>query len=391
MTARNCVIITNTNADYGGGIYIVSTTNSLLENCLIAGNQANSGAGIYTYGAQQVEFNQCTIVDNTCNSSYYGALRCSLTTSLHNSIVWNNTYTQITGDPVITYSDIQDSYTGTGNIDLDPDFIDPSLNEYNLAWGSPCIDAGNPDPAYNDPDGTIADMGAYFFNQSGPVRMLLVPHDYPIYIPESGGSIDFDVYITKIAEYPLNVNVWCSALLPDGTVIPTMGPTVVPMGTIQTLVRTRIQAVPAAAPMGSYLYSGFAVAEGDTSQDSFDFVKMGGGESAAAGWDLANLIWDDIEASNEAVASEKNHVAISVTPNPFNPVTAISFQQLAFGYVNLAVYDMSGRKVATLVDGCRDEGRHEVTFDGTGLAAGVYFYRMETGEFIATGKMVLLK
>jgi len=78
-------------------------------------------------------------------------------------------------------------------------------------------------------------------------------------------------------------------------------------------------------------------------------------------------------------------------PNPFNPTTTLSFDLPQASRVTLQVYDISGRLVNTLVNGYRQAGFHHVTFDAAGLASGVYLYRMEAGEFIATGKMVLLK
>ncbi|MFH1736159.1 MAG: T9SS type A sorting domain-containing protein, partial [bacterium] len=92
-------------------------------------------------------------------------------------------------------------------------------------------------------------------------------------------------------------------------------------------------------------------------------------------------------------------LGLSISPNPFNPTTAISFQLSAISHVNLSVYDISGQKVATLIDGFLDAGYHQVTLDGSGLASGVYVYRLEvsgsgttpTTEFEETGKMVLMK
>ena len=60
-------------------------------------------------------------------------------------------------------------------------------------------------------------------------------------------------------------------------------------------------------------------------------------------------------------------------------------------FVNLAVYDVQGRLVSELVNGWRDAGIHEVTFDGSGLASGIYLYRIEAGEYSAVGKMVLVR
>ncbi len=85
-------------------------------------------------------------------------------------------------------------------------------------------------------------------------------------------------------------------------------------------------------------------------------------------------------------------------PNPFNPGTAISYQLSAISFVTLKVYDILGREVATLVNGREGPGMRTVRFDGSALASGVYFYRLEaiasTGEqkaFVALGKMILLK
>jgi hypothetical protein len=78
-------------------------------------------------------------------------------------------------------------------------------------------------------------------------------------------------------------------------------------------------------------------------------------------------------------------------PNPFNPITTIGFSLPEPGPVNLAVYDVTGEKVATLIDGEISAGRHEITFDGIGLASGLYFYRIQTGNFAKTGKMLLMK
>jgi len=78
-------------------------------------------------------------------------------------------------------------------------------------------------------------------------------------------------------------------------------------------------------------------------------------------------------------------------PNPFNPSTSISFDLPMASHISLNVYDVSGCLVAEIIEGFRQAGRHEVTFDATGLASGVYLYRLEAGEFIGTGKMVLMK
>lgn len=78
-------------------------------------------------------------------------------------------------------------------------------------------------------------------------------------------------------------------------------------------------------------------------------------------------------------------------PNPFNPTTTISFSLPRAGTVKLKVFNILGREVATLVDKWMMAGRHAVQFDANELSSGVYFYRLSTGNFQETKKMLLIK
>ncbi|HUI28905.1 MAG TPA: T9SS type A sorting domain-containing protein [Candidatus Acidoferrales bacterium] len=78
-------------------------------------------------------------------------------------------------------------------------------------------------------------------------------------------------------------------------------------------------------------------------------------------------------------------------PNPFNPTTVISYRLSSVGHATLKVYDVLGREVATLVDGNQDAGTHAVTFDGSRLSSGVYFYRLTTGNFSDVKKLMVVK
>ncbi len=78
-------------------------------------------------------------------------------------------------------------------------------------------------------------------------------------------------------------------------------------------------------------------------------------------------------------------------PNPFNPNTVISYQLPVAGNVLLKVYDVLGNEISTLVNEEKPAGSYEVKFDASGLSSGVYFYRLQVGEFVQTRKMILLK
>ncbi|MFW5972439.1 MAG: T9SS type A sorting domain-containing protein, partial [Bacteroidota bacterium] len=78
-------------------------------------------------------------------------------------------------------------------------------------------------------------------------------------------------------------------------------------------------------------------------------------------------------------------------PNPFNPATLIEYSVPAAGKVTLEVFDMLGRKVATLVDGQMPAGVHGITFEAAGLSSGLYLYRLSAGNHVATRTMMLIK
>ncbi len=78
-------------------------------------------------------------------------------------------------------------------------------------------------------------------------------------------------------------------------------------------------------------------------------------------------------------------------PNPFNPVTTINYQIPELSFVTLKVYDVLGSEVAILVNEEKLIGRYEVEFDGSELTSGIYFYKLQAGDFIETKKMILIK
>ena len=78
-------------------------------------------------------------------------------------------------------------------------------------------------------------------------------------------------------------------------------------------------------------------------------------------------------------------------PNPFNPTTNIEFQIPNGGFVTLKVFDLLGKQVRTLLNTAMNAGSYRVTFDGNGLSSGMYFYRLQCGNFSSTKKLLLAK
>lgn len=181
-----CIFIDNA-ADAGGVMRISPNSTVTCSDSLLSWNSANWAAAIQTAGT--LELKNCTIARNSAISSYRTIWVLEGSLDVLNSIIYGNTsggYTAIRKETeasvMVTYSDIEDGWTGTGNIDSDPRFIDPngttgtSNDDFMLSFPlSPCIDAGDPNSvsdgtdlyglsriANGDPNTAEAiDMGAY--------------------------------------------------------------------------------------------------------------------------------------------------------------------------------------------------------------------------------------
>ncbi|MCB0729178.1 MAG: T9SS type A sorting domain-containing protein [Ignavibacteriae bacterium] len=94
--------------------------------------------------------------------------------------------------------------------------------------------------------------------------------------------------------------------------------------------------------------------------------------------------------------SDPNEIPIEFSlsqnyPNPFNPTTNLEFGISELGLVTLKIYDISGKEVMTLVNEQKSPGYYSVSFNGTNLSSGIYFYSIKAGDFVSTKKMTLIK
>ena len=103
--------------------------------------------------------------------------------------------------------------------------------------------------------------------------------------------------------------------------------------------------------------------------------------------------YEKIDAIHEEGKSSKPDMfkLLQNYPNPFNPSTVIEYQLPKDAHVSIRVYDILGREIATLVDGEHTAGYHEITFNGSRFASGVYFYRLTAPGVNQINKMLMIK
>lgn len=202
----------NNQAGCGGAIFIRGGSGIGISNNIFTGNKAmnNGGAISCTEGANARFVNNTYYMNNaTINGACFAIGDSYTNVEIINSIIWDPLIT----DPIFldtisnaSYSVIYtDTYgwdePGAGNINIDPGFRDPNGDDFHLEPDSPCIDVGDPDPQYNDIDGSRNDMGAY--GGADPICLECFSAAIRVTGQESGNAIrisEVTIGIDKVAQ-----------------------------------------------------------------------------------------------------------------------------------------------------------------------------------------------
>jgi len=259
------------------------------------------------------------------------------------------------------------SYTNFGV--PDPLFVDPDNRNFHLQPNSPCIDAGYPGSQgvpHLDPDGTIADMGAYYFFDAAPPPV-------PANLTKSGGFgqhptlswdpvivADFDHYVLR-TEYNGPNNSFTDFVSLTATSYTDLAFTIQKFGSdIAT-------------------YSVCAV---DWTQLWSDFTNVQNVNGSGGG--MARSLDGDAGLPTE-------YTLHSAYPNPFNPLMMIDYDLPESGFTKITIYDMTGHEVDQLVKRIEEAGYHTVKWNASQFASGAYLVKMTSGEFTQTQKVALVK
>ena len=389
-------IISNNIVEWGSGGGICCTNSSpIIINCVINNNGfgvGGNGGGIDCSSNSFPSLFNVTISENS--ACYGGGVYCwnSSSPTLLNCILWNDTPQEIYffqyDDPntiTISYSDIQGDSAGIvtndngtvnwleGNIDENPLFVDPLNGDYHLTWAnfpipdstmSPCIDAGNPDPQYNDPDGTRNDMGAFYFDQSIIELSSFTASyvdDYILICWTTAWETDvmgFNIYRSEYNDLSTTGNhINCSLIPGHGT----------------TSEPHNYEFADATADVDSTYYYWLEV------------ISIGG-----LSYIYGSIVYEPPFGVDECITSNTFYLYQNY-PNPFRTSTLISFSLKEKSHVKLSVYNLKGQLLETLVDDFKLAGSHTVEWDSEDISSGIYFYKLSTKDKTFIRKMILLK
>jgi len=371
---------------YGGTTYerirdVIQTSDG---GYIFAGESTSFSVGSYDYWIVRLDEVGDTLWTRTFGGYSDDRAKCVWQTDDGGFVVSGGTYSFGPGDVDVYVKKLDDmgncDWTFTyGGVNYDTGYFVRQLNDgrYMIAGTTESF-------GYGQRDFWMIQLGG----MEPSLELTLTPTDPPIQIPETGGTFDFNIEALNTYSYSQAFDFWSELTLPDGSTYgPLLGPVDLDFNPAANINRNKSQVIPANAPAGTYTYNACIGEYPDSVWifDEFTFEKLGtAGDGGSFNW------WENREIS-DANPTASGFELLGAYPNPFNPTTAISFQLSAFSQVNLSVYDVSGRKVVTLVDGYRDAGAYEVAFDGSALASGVYLYRLEADGQLAVGKMVLMK
>lgn len=375
--------------DYSG-LFIMSFDSVSVLNTL---SSNNGYVGIEFHANTSERVVNCTLAYNN------NGISCSpqAVINLQNSIIWGNSSVQIgyvEGNfPMVKYCDVgEEGFETEGNINVDPGFLNPIINEFQLGAGSPCIDAGDNGaltgdvlldlaglPRFiDDPDvedtgnGTapIADMGAYEYQSIYVplIELSTTELHFEDTCPGSSDTVSFVIYNLGLVNleleaisnaHPVIFSItWNSQ--EDAFILPGDSLTVPVVFT----------------PAEEILYVDLLTILSNDETTSITLEGTGVAESGNPEPD---------------VLAPKEMVLYPLYPNPFNCFSKVKYGLPEPSSITIKLFNSVGREVATVEQGFRQAGYHEISLNGELLSSGLYLLQLRSGNGIQTRKVVVIK
>ncbi|MBD3167894.1 MAG: T9SS type A sorting domain-containing protein [candidate division Zixibacteria bacterium] len=224
-------------------------------------------------------------------------------------------------------------------------------------------------------------------NANPPVLVNMIPENPPVNVA-GGSSFQYTGVLKNNTSQNINGDVWLMLKLPGGGQYgPLQQFSGIPLSPGQTITVPNVtQFVPSYAPPGTYEYISYAGLYPSYRLDSASFAFTVNG-SAGGGYDEW-LLSDWFNANSQL---PRDIIVAGNYPNPFNATTSISFETAIPSDVKIDIYNIAGQKVETLLDEGVAAGKHDILWDATTYASGIYFYKLTAGEKTFTRRMTLLK
>ena len=375
---ENSTIANNvSNHNSGGGIFLGSESgqasivvHATFNRLTIVNNSALSGGAIFCWSAILNLYHSTLAQNEASNSEWSGGGLAShyvtepnIVNSLFYDNIPNSIHNGFQQTPILVkYSLLQEEWAGEGNlIDIDPLFMDQENEDFRLQLDSPCIDAGTADLDGDGEEDIIEyaghnpDMGA-FESLHGPTGLQYITQDSMATLwwnPSTDPN--FQYYVLEKSTDSLFIENIDTMYLTQ----PVFDDTNIDWG------------IPYYYRVASFI--GFLT-------EYSDVISI-------------TIQWLSITKNNSVPDSYSLHQNY---PNPFNPSTRILYDLPENVMVNITIYDMMGRVINNLVASKESSGFKSAQWKavdnfGQPVSAGVYLYRIETGSFSQTKKMILLK
>ena len=405
--------ISNSAANYGGAVYLLQSDGSVIHHNLFYQNHSQSfGGAICLVDCSAIDIHNNTIAFNSTDQTNHGGgivIWDSQTCEVYNNIITSNfgegIYREGGFSSTATYNDVWDNTIdyhgidpGQGSISENPLFVGGIPYSFDLTPDSPCIDAGDPDSPF-DPDGSVADMGAFSYSH-GPGPSLDIGDvaggpglsvDLPVlcfglesmdisglefHISYDDSRLEYvDCSSGYIEDFLVNVDGGYIHLVWEDYLNPVNIPDSSAVLEFQFIIN---------GAFGDSCFVNWS--DGNEVVDTFGNIVSGLG--FIDGVVFVEEILDVLDAHNHIPS---NYYLGQNYPNPFNGTTTIEYGLVDNSRVTLEIFDIQGRKIASLVHDTYPAGLYRVTWNAGECSSGTYLYRIEIDNDSKVGKMSLVK